>query len=94
MRTESLARWSKHVSDWRASGLSVSAYARREGLNEVTLGAWKRRLAQEDRPTFVELVQPRVSAGFRLEVGGVAVQVPQDFDPEALRRLLAVVGQR
>jgi hypothetical protein len=45
---------------------------------------------------FVELVRPAPAprppaAGYRLVVGDVAIEVPADFDPPALTRLLAAV---
>jgi hypothetical protein len=35
------AYWSKHVAAWRASGLSVSAFCRREGLKPSSFDYWR-----------------------------------------------------
>ena len=34
------------LDDWRASGLSLAAYAQRRGVGYERLGRWKRRLAR------------------------------------------------
>ena len=91
--------WAARVDRWRASGLTVAAFARAKGLNAVTLGLWKRRLAQRETAesvTFVELPngQPASRPAFVLDLAGCRVEVAADFDAEALTRLLTVVEQR
>jgi hypothetical protein len=36
------------LDDWRASGLSLAAYAQRRGIGYERLGRWKRRLARAE----------------------------------------------
>jgi transposase-like protein len=75
------------------SGLSVPAFAVREGLDPQRLYLWRRRLAAETgaAPAFVEL---RAATIERIEVvlrSGHVLRVPDSFEPEALRRLLEVL---
>jgi transposase-like protein len=42
------AFWRLAVSEQRASGLSVRAFCRREGLSDASLYAWRRRLAERE----------------------------------------------
>lgn len=46
------------LAAWKASGLSVSAFAKRHGLGEQRVSWWKKRLAAVDtpKPAFVPLV--------------------------------------
>ena len=87
------------------SGLTLSAFARREGLNAYRLYRWRRRLwaSAPESPMFEEIVAsqggpPRADPGppapDRLEVvlrSGLVVRVSEFFNAEALRRLLDVV---
>jgi transposase-like protein len=92
------------------SGLSIRAFAAREGLSAQRLFRWRRCLG-EDAPSslsFEELIPaaaPASSAGGatseereRLEIvlrSGVVVRVPESFTASALSRLLDVLsGQR
>jgi transposase-like protein len=87
------------------SGLGLSAFAIREGLDPQRLTRWRRQLASSASPRFEE-VMPVVTratvngdavAGVereRFEVvlpSGRIVRVPESFDAGALRRLLDVV---
>ncbi|MFB9067826.1 IS66 family insertion sequence element accessory protein TnpA [Pseudofulvimonas gallinarii] len=37
-------RWAAHVAAWQSSGLSQSAYCRRQGLSLASFGYWRRQL--------------------------------------------------
>jgi hypothetical protein len=50
--------WSRHVRDWRASGLTQVAYCRRHRLAKGTLGYWASTLKK-----------PKASGGQVVEVG-------------------------
>ena len=87
------------------SGMTVSAFAAREGLCAHRLYRWRRQLGASapKPPTFEELVpskaapllaDPALSAGNHLELvlcSGLIVRVSESFSVEALRRLLGVV---
>src|SRR5690606_14860943 len=49
--------WARRVGRWKASGLSASAFAAREGLNAGTLSWWSSQLRAEvrPRPAFVDV---------------------------------------
>jgi hypothetical protein len=93
------------LGDWRASGLSLAAYAERRGLAYERLRRWKGRLALSLatrraatplalRPVRVVSPPPRVSDDLAFEIrlpDGRAVGVAADFEAEGLRRLLAVL---
>lgn len=89
------------VRDWKASGLSQAAFARRRGISAQRLGYWRLRLGQlppEAAPTdsiFVEI--PEVTSFGPAGIGhvvvelrdGVRVRVERGFDPELLRAVVA-----
>ena len=87
------------------SGLTMSAFAAREGLSAQRLYRWRRQLggSAASPPTFEEIVPSRAaplltgaaqSAGSPLEIvlrSGLIVRVSESFNAEALLRLLGVV---
>ena len=100
-RSESAGR--ALVRDWKASGLSQAAFARRRGISAQRLGYWRLRLGQlppEAAPTdsiFVEL--PKVTSVGPAGIGhvvvelrdGIRVRVERGFDPESFRAVVAVL---
>lgn len=91
----------------KQSGLTLRAFATREGLQPQRLERWRRRLAEGAAPPFEEITRPEVVADTqgtvvaiapreRFEIvlrGGRVVRVPESFDTSALLRLLGVVDQ-
>lgn len=84
------------------SGLSRARFAVREGVDVQRLYYWSGRLTRlaENRAAFVELTpaRPVIAAprDARFEVvlrSGHVVRVGEMFDAEALRRLLAALGE-
>ena len=86
-----------------ASGLTVRAYARREGLDEERLYRWRRRFAAESvshggeapsaTPAIIEF-RPSLPRAERIEIvlsSGVTLRVAETIDPSALARLVAVL---
>jgi transposase-like protein len=87
------------------SGLTLRAFATREGLEAQRLERWRRRLAEDAAPAFEEVPRPEVVADThrgaaltarrdRFEIvlqGGRVVRVPEVFDANALLRLLEIV---
>jgi len=74
-----------------ASGLPVSEFAAREGLDPQRLYGWRRRLTATPGPAFVEL---RTGDVARIEVvlrTGHVLRLAESFDPDALRRVLDVL---
>lgn len=79
-----------------SSGLSLSEFSRREGLDAQRLRAWKQRLATAGplaaTPTFVEITRRAVE---RVEIvfpSGVMLRVAETVEPNALRRIVEAVG--
>ena len=94
------AEWSARLEAWDASGLSLRAYALREGLKPHTLWSWKRRLrgttpaVRGFAPVVLEGGGDRRDASFELVVGGgMSLRIPPDFDEEALARLVSLLGR-
>ena len=89
--------WQRLVAGQARSGLSVRAFAERHGVSPDTLTYWKykRRGARPTRTTFapVQVIDDGNMRGreFVLELDGVGVRIPPDFDADALVRLLAIV---
>lgn len=105
-RREDLAGWyADLLADQEASGLSVADYAADFGLTATTLYQWKRRLSAQSadasrsqRSTgLIQVSLDRApladeSPGFVVRLADDRrVEVPVDFDGDALHRLLAVL---
>jgi hypothetical protein len=85
---------------WDSSGLSLRAFALREGLKPHTLWTWKKRLrgTTPAATSFAEVVVGGASrtdaAPFELVVsGGMSLRIPADFDETSLARLVALLGR-
>jgi transposase-like protein len=82
----------------RASGLTLSAFAAREGLAAHRLYFWKQRLEQagKDSSSPVAFLELRPSAPAAVEVvlrSGRVLRVSESIAPGALRRLVDVLEQ-
>ena len=106
MSTRKLTReeWFKAIGQWRRSGQTRENYCAGRDLNPRRMVWWERQLAGRSSAageavasTFVEVTQSgEVVAPERLEieVGGVRVRIPAEFDEQALTRVLAVLEAR
>ena len=97
--------WSERVARLDASGLSVPAFARQEGVNTNTLQWWRHTLRRKreepltrtEGPRFVAVevasAEPVAGGGFVVQLGGSGhrIEVPADFDATALRRLVGAL---
>jgi hypothetical protein len=78
----------------RASELTVRQFAEREGLDPQRLYRWRSVIDERSAPAFVEVTRPR--SGNPVEVvlrSGHVVRVREGFSEEALRRVVAVLGE-
>lgn len=84
------------------SGLTLSEFARREGMVPATLYWWRRQLrdAEITPPPPVSFTEVSTVAagveriGFEVVLdGGTTVRVPERFDPTALRALLETLRE-
>jgi hypothetical protein len=92
------------VEAWRRSGLTLVAFANRQGVEAERLGRWARRLRAEAREpvTFhpVEIVDHRrehAAAEATIEVvlsDGCTIRVMPGFGAEDLRQVLDVLEGR
>ena len=102
-------RWTERdaqrvLEAWRASGLSLPAWCRQEGVGYERVRRWRSQLDSEPRcpqasallPVHVlETERPADGPGFELELArGLRLRVPPHFDEASLARLLRVVEGR
>ena len=104
------ARWTPQEAQrvleaWRSSGLDLSAWCRREGVEYERVRRWRSRLAVRSRRTATSstarFLPVRVLSGsapspegpsFELELSrGMRLRVPPQFDEASLVALLRVV---
>ena len=89
---------------WRATGLSLMAFGKQEGVPYSRLLYWKKKFDTEPRPESADLVpievasegiDPKVNpSGDKVEVwlaNGICLDVGGGFDAEELRRLVGVL---
>src|SRR5580700_1450477 len=93
-------RWTAEVarealSALAESGLSVSAFAAREGLDAQRLYGWRRRLGPSvvAPQSFVEVTSATVAPIEVVLRSGHVVRLSSSFDAAALARLLEVLEQ-
>jgi hypothetical protein len=92
------------LKDHRRSGLSLLAFARKEGLCYASLLRWRSRLPKgakapascnlEADPGFIPVqIQSEVLGGeYVLSwAGGRSLKIPRQFETDSLRRLLSVL---
>lgn len=97
---EAEAEWRARLESWDASGVSLRAFALREGLDPHSAWRWKKRLrgaapaATGFAAVVVEHAAGTRSVPFELVVGaGMSLRIPADFDEAALMRLIALLGR-
>jgi transposase-like protein len=93
------AHWSKQIAAWRASGLSRSAYCRREGIKPGTFDYWRAQLAASSQSKPAKTSAPTLVEAKRIEMPvpqpiklkserGWELSVPASVEPEWLLVLL------
>lgn len=79
-----------------ASGLTLSAWARREGIDGRSLNLWRVNLARwaapKPSPRLVELVPMHAPPRYVVRCGQLSVEVDDGFEEATLLRLLRVVA--
>jgi transposase-like protein len=97
--------WRRRVERWAQSGQTAAEFAAAGGFHAETLRHWKYKLRREregktSTPTLplVEVITSAATttadARFEIELArGCRLRVPATFDGEALRRLLAILGE-
>src|SRR5579872_5595432 len=101
--TETEAKWSERVREWRASGKTAEEFAEGGGFKGSTLRFWASTLrrsetgaghAEKPRVRLVRVVSRPAGTGASLEVavGGARVMVRPGFDATLLRQLVEALG--
>jgi transposase len=88
------ARWV--LGEFARSGLSVTAFAKRHGLDSQRIYCWRARLKGEVQPKLVEVAIPRAlavpaRASERIDIElrcGRRLGVPVTIDVDSLRRVV------
>jgi len=98
-KTTKRAAMGEVLATWKSSGLSLRAFAEREGIAYAKLLYWRKRLA--DQPSFapVRIVEAKPEATeTRAEVvsiwlaNGVSLEVPSTVAEKDLARMVRVLG--
>jgi hypothetical protein len=94
-----LAQRAALVQQWRASGLSALAFARRHGFAPQNLPRWAARLdTSSPAPASAALTFVRLETAPRallvVEVGAARVRVEPGFDPALLRAVVVALSDR
>ncbi len=97
------------LESYRNSGLSQLAFSRRSGISQSTLNCWLRQTCRREggqREYPQRLVKVKIAGDPRNSptaprgrfelgfTGGLRLWIPQDFEGDALRRLLVVLRER
>lgn len=100
--TETEAKWSERVREWRACGMSAEEFAEGRGFKGSTLRFWAsslRKLESEPRAgahAHVRLLRVvrKVSAESSIEVaiGGTRIVVRPGFDAGLLKQVVEALG--
>lgn len=83
-------QWERRIAHWRASGLSMAAYCRRQRLSYWSCVRWRRRLAKAIAPatplTLIPVVAPLASgAAITIRLAdGIGIEVERGFDAALL----------
>ena len=87
------------VAQWRSSGLSAFAFAKRHGFAQANLSRWAARLKRPSAReplralTFVRLETAPRGAALLVEVGSARVRVEPGFDPALLRAIVTALTE-
>jgi transposase-like protein len=84
------------LADAAASGLSLAAFARREGVEVRRLYRWRRELSagHEKRPAFIEVQAPPAASVEIALMSGRTLRVAETISGDALARLVEVLERQ
>jgi hypothetical protein len=89
-------RWTREqatsaLESWRASGLSLAAFATREGLGYERLRRWQAKLADDARLQFAAVEVSRAAGNDSIKIElrcGIRLTTSERVGPEAVSRLV------
>ena len=87
------ARWAERIGEQEASGQTVRAFCRRQGIGEHSFYSWRKRLRTTPRVEFalLETKSPAPGSPWTLEVSlssGTLLRISNGVDAATLRQLL------
>ena len=86
---ERRAFWAQQVDAWSRSGLSLTAYARQQGLASSSLCRWQRALTSQDSmPAMIPVRVMPAAAPIVLVRGNWRLSLPASTSPVWLAELL------
>ena len=91
--------WRQVVARWKRSGLGVSAFCQREGLNQATFYRWRWELQRRDQPkpaflpvrVLAEKPEPPAGGIEVVLANGRCLRVAAGFDPQTLVRVVELL---
>ena len=92
-------RWRERIHEWEQSGLTQKAFCEQRHLGLASLQRWRRLFKTEQasaNPAPVGLLPVRVKEMHPLNLTVVVsndlrIEIPADFDPNALRQVIEVL---
>lgn len=97
---EKTKKWREIVTSYEKSGLTLRKFCIKAELNVPQLNYWRRKfnLVQpriEKTVPFIRVINVAESTNetnaLSIEVGRIKINIPADFNPDHLKRLLSVV---
>lgn len=106
-RSERVAYWSGHITDWQRSGLSQGAYCRQHALSQSSLIYWRKRLRstvdKEAVPAVtivpvplpsLSLATPGMQEPMLVHVGGnFRIEIRGDFAAAVFEKLVRTLAR-
>lgn len=96
-------QWVQQVEKWKESGLSKSAFCRREGINRGTFATWYRRYKERFEKLndgFVRIHSSNAeketgtlqnSDPIEIRAGGITIRLPRNADRQLLEDVLGAL---
>jgi hypothetical protein len=89
--------WIARIEDWNRSGLSGSAWCKKQNVPYSQFYYWKSRLSndqvQNDPQTFIEIEDATDISGVEVQVGEFSIRVSKDFDSGTFSKCVhALIG--
>lgn len=93
--TVSMEQWQQRIMDCQQSGMSIKAWCRENGVATNSYYHYLRKIRenmlQEKQLVPLELSKPALSAGIRIESGGITVTLPETSSEEQLTAILSAL---
>lgn len=89
--------WIERIEDWKRSGLSGSAWCKKQNVPCCQFYYWKSRLSNEpvqnNSQAFIEIEDAADISGVEVQVGEFSIRVSKDFDSGTFSKCVrALIG--